>query len=73
MPNLDDVKRYLADETGLATISTTQADGRVLSSIVGPVDGGVLDQLGVITKGERVISFASTGDLPFCFGRQSKA
>ena len=33
MPILDDVKRYLADETGLATISTTQADGRVLSSI----------------------------------------
>lgn len=33
MPDLDDVRRYLADETGLATISTTQADGRVLSSI----------------------------------------
>jgi PPOX class probable F420-dependent enzyme len=33
MPDLDDVRRFLADETGLATISTTQADGRVLSSI----------------------------------------
>jgi hypothetical protein len=33
MPELNDVKKYLDDETGLATISTTQADGRVLSSI----------------------------------------
>ncbi|MGF1598912.1 MAG: pyridoxamine 5'-phosphate oxidase [Acidimicrobiales bacterium] len=40
MPDLDDVRRYLADETGLATISTTQADGRVLSSIA---NCGVID------------------------------
>lgn len=40
MPDLDDVKKYLADETGLATISTTQADGRVLSSIA---NCGVID------------------------------
>lgn len=33
MPDLNDVKSFLATETGLATISTTQADGRVLSSI----------------------------------------
>jgi hypothetical protein len=33
MPDIDQVKAYLADENGLATISTTQADGRVLSSI----------------------------------------
>lgn len=33
MPNLDDLHRFLADETGLATISTVQQDGRVLSSI----------------------------------------
>ena len=33
MTQLDDVRRFLADETGLATISTTQEDGRVLSSI----------------------------------------
>lgn len=33
MPGLEDVKRFLSDETGLATISTVQADGRVLSSI----------------------------------------
>ena len=31
MSDLNDVKRFLADETGLATISTVQADGRVLS------------------------------------------
>ena len=40
MPNLDDVRQYLAQETGLATISTTQADGRVLSSIA---NCGVID------------------------------
>jgi hypothetical protein len=30
---LEDVTQFLASETGLATISTTQMDGRVLSSI----------------------------------------
>ena len=30
---LEDVRQFLASETGLATISTTQNDGRVLSSI----------------------------------------
>ena len=34
MPDLSDVRRFLSKETGLATISTTQADGRVLSSVV---------------------------------------
>lgn len=34
MPNLEDVNSYLSEETGLATVSTTQADGRVLSSVV---------------------------------------
>ncbi len=33
MPDINDVKSFLASETGLATISTTQADGRVLSSV----------------------------------------
>ena len=33
MPDLDEVRNFLADESGLATISTVQADGRVLSSI----------------------------------------
>ncbi len=40
MPDLDDVRKFLADETGLATISTVQADGRVLSSIA---NCGVID------------------------------
>ena len=40
MPDLDDVTRFLAEETGLATISTVQADGRVLSSIA---NCGVID------------------------------
>ncbi len=33
MPNLDDVRSFLADERGLAVVSTVQADGRVLSSV----------------------------------------
>jgi len=33
MLGLEDVTQFLASETGLATISTTQIDGRVLSSI----------------------------------------
>ncbi len=40
MPDLNDITRFLAEETGLATISTTQADGRVLSSIA---NCGVID------------------------------
>lgn len=40
MPDLEDVTRFLAEETGLATISTVQADGRVLSSIA---NCGVID------------------------------
>ncbi len=33
MPNLQDVRSYLAQENGLAVVSTTQADGRILSSV----------------------------------------
>lgn len=40
MPTIEDVKDKLALETGLAVISTTQADGRVLSSIA---NCGVID------------------------------
>lgn len=40
MPDLSDVKKFLAEETGLATISTTQADGSVLSSVA---NCGVVD------------------------------
>jgi hypothetical protein len=45
MPDLDDVRSLLADEHGLAVVSTTQTNGRVLSSVVNcgvvqhPVDG----------------------------------
>jgi PPOX class probable F420-dependent enzyme len=34
MPDLDDVRRFLTDEHGLAVVSTVQSDGRVLSSVV---------------------------------------
>ena len=40
MPTIEDVKAKLALETGLAVISTTQADGRVLSSVA---NCGVVD------------------------------
>jgi hypothetical protein len=31
--DIEEVRAYLAKEHGLATVSTTQADGRVLSSV----------------------------------------
>ena len=34
MPDLTNVRAFLAEETGLAVVSTTQANGRVLSSVV---------------------------------------
>lgn len=40
MPDIGDVNSRLAEENGLAVISTTQADGRVLSSIA---NCGVID------------------------------
>lgn len=40
MPDLTDVRTFLGQETGLATVSTTQVDGRVLSSVV---NCGVID------------------------------
>jgi PPOX class probable F420-dependent enzyme len=40
MPDMQDVRSFLAQETGLAVVSTTQADGRVLSSVV---NCGVID------------------------------
>lgn len=56
MPDLDEVKRFLADETGLATISTVQADGRVLSSIA---NCGVVDHP---TTGAPCVALVSRGD-----------
>ncbi len=40
MPDLEDVRRFLSDESGLAVVSTTQADSRVLSSVA---NCGVID------------------------------
>ena len=40
MSDIEEVRAYLAKENGLATVSTTQADGRVLSSVV---NCGVID------------------------------
>jgi PPOX class probable F420-dependent enzyme len=34
MPNMQDVRSYLAEENGLAVVSTAQADGRILSSVI---------------------------------------
>ena len=40
MSDIEDVKKFLSSETGLATVSTVQKDGRVLSSVV---NCGVID------------------------------
>ena len=40
MPDIEDLKAFLAQETGLAVVSTTQTDGRVLSNVA---NCGVLD------------------------------
>lgn len=54
-PNLDDVRHFLSQETGLATVSTTQADGRVLSSVVncGVIDHPATSQphVGLVSRG----------------------
>lgn len=55
MPDLEDVKKFLAKETGLATISTTQADGRVLSSIA---NCGVVDHP---VTGKTCVALVSVG------------
>lgn len=69
MADLDDVRKFLADEHGLATVSTVQADGRVLSSVVNCcvvghpvtnvasvalVSGGSAARLGHIRRGSGV-------------------
>lgn len=66
---LSEVERLLADEHGLAVVSTTQADGRVLSSVVNCgvvehpsteqptvafVSGGSAARLGHIRRGAQV-------------------
>jgi len=55
MAALSEVEKFLADENGLATVSTTQADGRVLSSIV---NCGVMDHP---VTGEPCVALVSRG------------
>ena len=55
MPDLDDVRRFLADEHGLAVVSTAQRDGQVLSSVV---NAGVIDDP---TTGTPSVGFVSAG------------
>ena len=55
MPDIDDVRSFLSQETGLATVSTTQADGRVLSSIV---NCGVVDHP---VTGETCVALVARG------------
>ncbi len=74
--DLDEMRSFLADEHGLATVSTTQADGRVLSSVVNcgvmahPVTGaecvalvsrGDAARLGHIRRGSEVTVLARRG------------
>ncbi|MDH3755220.1 MAG: pyridoxamine 5'-phosphate oxidase [Acidimicrobiia bacterium] len=56
MSDLDDVRRFLGDENGLAIVSTVQADGRVLSSVT---NCGVTDHPG---RGTPCVAFVSRGD-----------
>ena len=55
MPDIDAVKRFLAEENGLAVISTVQQDGRVLSSVV---NCGVVDHP---VTGEPSVGLVSAG------------
>ena len=76
MTDLSTVKQYLSTDTGLAVISTTQADGRVLSSLVNcglidhPVDGqprvamvsgGSAARLGHVRRGSQVTVAVTRG------------
>ena len=56
MADLNDVRNFLGEETGLSTISTTQAGGRVLSSIV---NCGVMDHP---VTGEPTVAMVSRGN-----------
>ncbi len=55
MSDLAEVIGFLADESGLATVSTTQADGRVLSSVA---NCGVMDHP---VSGEPCVALVSMG------------
>ena len=55
MSNIEDLKKFLSSETGLATVSTVQKDGRVLSSVV---NCGVIDHP---TTDTPCVAFVSAG------------
>ena len=55
MSDIETVRNHLEEETGLATVSTTQADGRVLSSVV---NCGIVEHP---IKGETCVAFVSSG------------
>lgn len=55
MPNIVDMRAFLADEHGLAVVSTSRADGAVLSSVV---NAGVMQHP---VSGETVAAFVSGG------------
>ncbi len=76
MPSLETVRSFLAEETGLAVVSTVRADGSVLSSVVNcgvidhPVSGeprvalvsmGSAARLGHIRRGSPVTATARRG------------
>ena len=54
--SIEEIRGFLADENGLATVSTVQADGRVLSSVV---NCGVMDHP---VTGTPCIALVSRGD-----------
>ena len=55
MDEIDEVQNFLADEHGLATVSTVQADGNILSSVV---NCGVIDHP---TTGEPCVALVARG------------
>lgn len=55
MPDLKTARSFLAEEHGLAVVSTTQADGRVLSSVI---NCGVIDHP---LSGAPHVALVSTG------------
>ena len=76
MPGLSEVKQYLSTDAGLAVISTTQKDGRVLSSLVNcgviehpvtgdprvaMVSGGSAARLGHVRRGSHVTVAVTRG------------
>ncbi len=56
MPELQDVRTFLADEHGLSVVSSVQHDGRVLSSVV---NAGVMADP---ASGVEHVAFVSRGD-----------